>query len=263
MDSTEIASSNSHVRVVVFTVPCAKALRLLKALHENGIVVQAVVLRQGSPFQRIRRLVRRFGIRSTARIVKNRLKTELTSSRSRSFYRQRAYQSWACEVIPVPDLNSAGALAALKRLSPDIGVIACAGILKPEVLEGFRIGVLNIHPGITPAYRGLNPIEWAILEGTQPAVTLHLIDAGIDTGPVIEQQVVRLERGDDFDSLYRRTQDVGIGILARSLQRLQRGESLVVTQQDCRGTRARPSIPRSLRRVARQRLRERASQTED
>src|SRR5262249_43615919 len=53
-----------------------------------------------------------------------------------------------------------------------------------------RLGVLNAHMGLLPAYRGMNVAEWAALEGATVGCTVHLIDSGIDTGPMLATQEV-------------------------------------------------------------------------
>lgn len=75
--------------------------------------------------------------------------------------------------------------AALRERKIDVAIQGGLGILKPDMLSVPRLGFVNVHPGRLPAYRGRNCPEWAILEGDDVYATAHLIDAGIDTGPVI------------------------------------------------------------------------------
>src|SRR5436309_2693224 len=53
------------------------------------------------------------------------------------------------------------------------------------VIEAFRLGILNAHIGVLPAYRGMNVAEWAALEGGSVGCSVHFIDTGIDTGPIL------------------------------------------------------------------------------
>jgi hypothetical protein len=82
-------------------------------------------------------------------------------------------------------LDAADAVAAIKALGPDLGIHAGAGLLRRPLIDAFRLGVLNAHMGLLPAYRGMNVAEWAVLEGTPVGCTVHLIDTGIDTGPIL------------------------------------------------------------------------------
>jgi hypothetical protein len=58
------------------------------------------------------------------------------------------------------------------------------------LIDAFRLGVLNAHMGLLPAYRGMNVAEWAALEGAPVGCTVHLIDTGIDTGPILATREV-------------------------------------------------------------------------
>jgi methionyl-tRNA formyltransferase len=89
-------------------------------------------------------------------------------------------------------LDSADAVAAIKALGPDLGIHAGAGLLRRPLIDTFRLGVLNAHMGLLPAYRGMNVAEWAALEGAPIGCTVHLIDSGIDTGPLLAMQEVNI-----------------------------------------------------------------------
>lgn len=87
-------------------------------------------------------------------------------------------------------LDSADAVAAIKVLAPDLGIHAGAGLLRQPLIEAFQLGVLNAHMGLLPAYRGMSVAEWAALEGAPIGCTAHLIDTGIDTGPILATREV-------------------------------------------------------------------------
>lgn len=80
----------------------------------------------------------------------------------------------------------------LIRLEPDAGCIASFPRLLPERIFGrFRLGVLNYHPSLLPAYRGPLPLLWQyFFEEPQMGVSVHLIDAGEDTGDIVAQQAL-------------------------------------------------------------------------
>lgn len=75
--------------------------------------------------------------------------------------------------------------STLRERGIDVAIQGGLGILKPDMLAVPKLGFVNVHPGRLPAYRGRNCPEWAILEGDDVYATAHMIDAGIDTGPVI------------------------------------------------------------------------------
>ena len=79
-----------------------------------------------------------------------------------------------------------------KLSAPTLGIHAGAGLLRRPLIDAFRLGVLNAHMGLLPAYRGMNVAEWAALEGAPVGCTVHLIDTGIDTGPILATQEVAI-----------------------------------------------------------------------
>jgi methionyl-tRNA formyltransferase len=90
----------------------------------------------------------------------------------------------------------------LLELNADIGFSALFGaILKPPVLQLFPRGVVNVHPGFLPYNRGRNAQIWAIIDGTPVGATLHYMDDGVDTGPLVERVEVSVDLSDTGESL--------------------------------------------------------------
>ena len=70
------------------------------------------------------------------------------------------------------------------------------GIFKEDVINKFVLGLLNLHPGDLPAYRGNSAPEWQVLEGNKVISTCHLIDSRIDTGDIIGKKILNLDYSD-------------------------------------------------------------------
>ena len=87
--------------------------------------------------------------------------------------------------VVVPDLNNRRALDELRRVAPDVVAYAGGGIVKKEFLSVPVRGVLNVHGGPLPAFRGMNAAEWAVLHGVTPACVAHWMEATVDTGPML------------------------------------------------------------------------------
>jgi methionyl-tRNA formyltransferase len=88
-------------------------------------------------------------------------------------------------VTRVGRLDTPAAIASVTALRPDLAIHAGAGILRAPLLTIPRLGTLNAHMGILPRYRGVNVAEWARFGGGPVGCTVHLIDAGIDTGHIL------------------------------------------------------------------------------
>ena len=84
-------------------------------------------------------------------------------------------------------LRNEEGLACLRALAPDIVVTAAFGqILSQALLDVPKMGTVNVHASLLPAYRGAAPINWCILNGeTKTGVTTMLTDAGVDTGAML------------------------------------------------------------------------------
>lgn len=99
--------------------------------------------------------------------------------------------------------------ALLERLlfyDPDLVVLAgYMRILPPFIVERFRNRIVNIHPALLPAFPGLNAIERAYRAGCKvTGITIHFVDEGVDSGPIIEQACLRIKDGESLEHLERR-----------------------------------------------------------
>ena len=119
--------------------------------------------------------------------------------RNKSFVR-----AFPGDVFEVADPNSDEGVKLLKDLAPDVIVLGTTRILKPSVISTPSIGVLNPHPGLVPDYRGVDVLYWALHNGDPLGVTIHFVDVGIDTGPIVAQCTLKLQPGDTMQSLKRR-----------------------------------------------------------
>ena len=90
-------------------------------------------------------------------------------------------------------------------------IITGAGILSPACVRGKRI--LNCHPGVIPAVRGLDAFKWAIIHQEPVGNTLHYIDEGVDQGEIVAVVKTPLYRSDSLESFARRHYEREIGIM--------------------------------------------------
>jgi methionyl-tRNA formyltransferase len=100
-------------------------------------------------------------------------------------------------------LRQRDTLEAIASLRPQIGVSVLFGyILQPELIAMFPEGCINLHPALLPYNRGAYPNVWSIVDRTPAGVTIHYIDAGIDTGDIIVQRETPVEPFDTGATLY-------------------------------------------------------------
>lgn len=79
-------------------------------------------------------------------------------------------------------LHDPKSVETLKKLNLAVGLHKAGVIYRDVTIDAFRLGILNHHIGILPAYRGRSVLEWSILQGDPVGVTVFFIDTGIDTG---------------------------------------------------------------------------------
>ncbi len=94
------------------------------------------------------------------------------------------------------------------RVTPTNGLVCLAGfmrIISPQFVKKYKYRILNIHPAILPAFSGLNAQKQAIDYGAKfSGCTVHFVDEGIDTGPIILQTIVKVKNGDTEETLAKR-----------------------------------------------------------
>jgi len=109
-------------------------------------------------------------------------------------------------------------------------------VIRDEVLQAPRIGAFNLHPGPLPRYAGLNAVSWAIYNGEREhGVTVHRMDPGIDTGPIVDQAMFAIESDDTALSLAGKCSRIGIRLMLRLLEQAAADpESIPLAPQDLR-----------------------------
>ncbi|MDO9397535.1 MAG: phosphoribosylglycinamide formyltransferase [Herbiconiux sp.] len=116
-------------------------------------------------------------------------------------------------------------LAQIERWSPDL--VVCAGfmrILPPNVVRALTPRLINTHPALLPAFPGAHAVRDALAAGVDvTGVTVHVIDEGVDTGPVIVQQQVRVEPGDTEHALHERIKTIERELLVQAVLDIANG----------------------------------------
>ncbi len=122
----------------------------------------------------------------------------------------------------------------LKGLRPDIMVVVAFGqILTKEVLEIPPRGCVNVHASLLPRYRGAAPIQWVIIDGEkETGVTTMMMDEGIDTGDMLEKEVVAIGEDETGDSLHDKLKEAGARLIVSTLRKIQAGIVVRVPQTD-------------------------------
>jgi methionyl-tRNA formyltransferase len=128
----------------------------------------------------------------------------------------------------VPHINHPDVVALADRLQPDVIAVFGTSLIRGALLERGRLGMLNLHGGLSPDYRGADCTFWALYnnEPEQVGCTLHFINAGIDTGKLVAHICPAVEPGDDELTLFWRAVRDSALVYAQAIQRLAEGERL-------------------------------------
>ncbi|NUU03317.1 formyltransferase family protein [Herbaspirillum robiniae] len=139
--------------------------------------------------------------------------------------------------VPMQDAGHIARGAELTRrvegVMPDLIVSFQFGfIFKPEALDVPRLGALNLHSGALPRHAGVNPTFWCMKDGEpEAACTLHWIDRGIDTGPLLEVRPMQLDYTRSLFSNWVDNYRNGAQMIEDAVHALGRGEQLPSTPQ--------------------------------
>jgi phosphoribosylglycinamide formyltransferase 1 len=119
-----------------------------------------------------------------------------------------------------------------KLISLDVEMIVLAGYMRligPTLLEAFEGKIVNIHPSLLPAFPGKDAIGQALSAGVETTgVTIHYVDEGMDTGPVIASATVRIAANETRESLQKKIQRIEHSLYPEVLEELLNGEEEAV-----------------------------------
>jgi methionyl-tRNA formyltransferase len=123
------------------------------------------------------------------------------------------------------DINSTDSVRHVRELRPDLIVVTgWTRLLSAELLGVPPRGVIGFHASLLPRYRGRAPVNWAILRGeTVTGNTMMYLDAGTDTGDIVDQQTVPIAADDTCATVYERVGEAGADMLRRHLPALLDG----------------------------------------
>ncbi len=154
-------------------------------------------------------------------------------------------QEKGIEVYQPDTLRSEEAFEKLASYGADLVVTAAYGKILPQnILDLPKYGCINCHGSLLPARRGASPVQRAILEGDKvTGVTFMKMDAGMDTGDIIDKVEVGIEPNEHTDSLMNRLAEASAGKLPGIIDAWVSGELTPIKQDDSKATSCPPIRP--------------------
>lgn len=135
-------------------------------------------------------------------------------------------------------VNDPAFLAELAALDPDLFILAgYTQIVRREFLALPRRGTINLHGGRLPYYRGGSPINWQIINGeTVGGCAIILVDEGVDTGPILAQQLYDIGPDDDAGQATQKTLEIFPPLLVTVIEHIAAGQERPQPQDPLHGT---------------------------
>ncbi len=139
-------------------------------------------------------------------------------------------------VVTVDNLNSTECLRNLSKFRLTMAVLGNTRIIKQQTLELLTNGCINVHPGLLPRIRGAFPQCWSIIQDEPVGCSCHLVDVGVDTGPILARKSVVVFEGDTLEEIVARTMYASAKILSETLLDFERMSARAVVQASEDGT---------------------------
>jgi methionyl-tRNA formyltransferase len=162
---------------------------------------------------------------------------------------KRAAIELGLPVWETDDVKDPGFAAKVTESRPDVIVVAAFRILPPEVFELSKLGTLNLHGSLLPAYRGAAPVNWAIMNGDRKSgVTTFFLQKSVDTGNVITSDETSIGPEENASELLARLSEIGAGTVVRTLSMIADDSVVPLKQDDSLATKA-PKLTRENTRI--------------
>jgi len=229
-----MAEATRRLRLMVLCGRSPRHLYVANALCRAGDV-QAIVQETGTDlsWKKLLKTVRPDNfLRKAWRWLRDRRRYR-GQGEARFFFGDRAPALDRPDLVrEVPHINHPDVVAMARRLQPDLIAVFGTSLIRGELLKQGRLGIANLHGGLSPEYRGADCTFWALYNGEPEKVgcTLHWIDAGIDTGGLIAHVSPEVRPDDDELTLFWRAVHTSAGVFAELVQRLAAGERFGQTQ---------------------------------
>jgi methionyl-tRNA formyltransferase len=205
MKITKILKVRLAMHVIVFCPnPYSNyTISVIELLFRKKIKVDAVICRSllnlerftkeysknGSQF--LFKIFRKLILRSSENPSKKDQENIKKFMQENSIYYKSIYslaKKYSFEIFKVSDFDNSSVIESLQKYAPDCCVFTGGGVISSPVIKLSGIGIINCHMGILPFYRGMDVVEWPLLDKRFDLVgiTTHLMENSIDTGPIID-----------------------------------------------------------------------------
>jgi methionyl-tRNA formyltransferase len=220
---------DKKIRIVLFTRIKPLAGCVLEKLNDFGLEADAVFIEKRNSAGILKRAKKILKYRGLISLIKEVFSFALSRTGLKKESKRVSvsyYRNFCSRIFYFEKFNSMECIEKLKEENADVVIVAGAGILSENLIKEAKKFFLNAHPGLLPYYRGVDVLQAAVLNGDEPYVTLHQIDAGVDTGSILGIEKIPLEKGDTFNSLREKSIEIAGKMIAETVVRINNGEPL-------------------------------------
>lgn len=152
-------------------------------------------------------------------------------NKKEDFFEKKQFFKKISEELPkdipfriVCNVNDKDSLLEIRRLNPDVIILFGVGRIKMALIKTPKVGILNVHRGIVPNYRGLDSNLWAIYFGDfdNIGVTIHFVDENLDTGDIVFQEKLKLSPADKIYHLRYITTVIATNLVLKALRDIEK-----------------------------------------
>ena len=105
-------------------------------------------------------------------------------------------------------------------------------IFKADTIGKYRYGIINLHASSLPNYKGRNVLNWALINGEDKIhITIHWVDKGVDTGPIIHQHEIKILEDETYEELLDKCYEASPIALSEALRKLEKGNPSTIIQE--------------------------------
>ena len=237
------------IKIVFLTNKSARGANILGEMKSRSILIEAIFIDVQRPtgLQAKLKKLTRLGSVGTLRIISKRvrkilapmeltmisrrLQRKLAPGTAEEWFSNDFYRSYSDRVYIVDDFNGQECEQLLREIGPDVIVLGGSRIIRNNIIDIPKVGILNAHPGLLPEYRGVDVIPWAIYHGDPVGVTIHFVDEGVDTGGIVARKVVDVTEGDTIASLGKKADVLAGELMAETVLAIIEGEYVQVVRQ--------------------------------
>lgn len=229
---------SARLDVVLFTssplgLDVAAAVAALDEVRSLHIVTTALP-RPGTALERLRRTYRYYGPPGVLASVRARLPRALSPAPTPPLAEEARRRVPSAGHWHYADLHAPECLAHVRSLRPDLGIVFACYRLRHSLFSIPRLGTLNLHLGKAPEFRGSSPGFYELLAGVpEVGVTVHRVDDGLDSGPILLQHTHPLDLtppGDPLRYLAALQREVlvpaGAALMAEAVRQVAGGEAV-------------------------------------